>query len=82
MEPFAVTPFDGQKNRFAVPDFDDMRLQVLEHDDNQLWQELEGCFAQCEASTIEDLDELSASGSHPGTGAASDDPDEQPPTEL
>ena len=74
-----VSAFGGTKSRFPVPDFNGMRLQVLEHDDNQVWQELEGCFVECEASAIKHLDALSVSASH---GAASDDPEQQPPTEL
>ena len=79
---FEVTTYGGRKRRLPAPDFSDKRLQALEHDDNQAWQVLEGCFADCEASAIEYLDALSASSSHPGPGAGSEDPAKEPPSEV
>ena len=71
---FEARTCDGQHKYFAVPDYRDMHLQVLEQDDNEeVWQLLQCRFAECEAAAIAWLDSLSASSSPPGPGAGSED---------
>ena len=77
---FEARTCDGQHTYFAVPDYRDQHLQVLEQDDNEeVWQLLQCRFAECEAAALEWLDGVSASISAPGP---SEVPDKEPPSEV